>query len=451
MKKFAPLLGVLLLLSSGCDPVEKAAPVVSVSNLPRMKALAAAVFARRTGFSLYNPPKPHKQFSAAAAPDEEPAAPAENPVDVDEEEMAKLKPTPEPNLPKAAAEEQPAPVEASTGKFYGYCPKCGAKGISRTRELDSKDTCENGHIYPSVQCLKWRPGQEPAAEKKEEKAPEVPPAQSFRAAESPKTVPTPVSVDESGSPELSIEVKPVVCVYGPESWIVDPALRFCPKCVELDAWVEQLSPTQKESLSVDFWRVRDPEKVPDFAKTQNRPMLHWNTPDGKSFFTTGWTNYADFESIWRASLNAPSQAAPAPPADDSQRFFPRSKRSAKWVWQAPVQQPPAATKLPFAAPEAAQAMAGVISKDMVQQLLNFMGQGEVPLNQHASLRVPSKLGFQVERVGEVVTTSISEPRPLIRLKYLGLRYDDQLLGASVSPTVATVSLATFGTIKFAVE
>ena len=30
-----------------------------------------------------------------------------------------------------------------------YCPKCGAKGVSRERCPDGNDTCENGHKYPS--------------------------------------------------------------------------------------------------------------------------------------------------------------------------------------------------------------------------------------------------------------------------------------------------------------
>lgn len=32
---------------------------------------------------------------------------------------------------------------------YGYCPECGAQGISRERGINSNDGCVNGHIYPS--------------------------------------------------------------------------------------------------------------------------------------------------------------------------------------------------------------------------------------------------------------------------------------------------------------
>lgn len=32
---------------------------------------------------------------------------------------------------------------------YGYCPHCGAKGVSRERRMDGNDTCGNGHCYPS--------------------------------------------------------------------------------------------------------------------------------------------------------------------------------------------------------------------------------------------------------------------------------------------------------------
>lgn len=33
---------------------------------------------------------------------------------------------------------------------YGFCPKCGAPGISRERRLNGNTSCENGHTYPSV-------------------------------------------------------------------------------------------------------------------------------------------------------------------------------------------------------------------------------------------------------------------------------------------------------------
>ncbi len=33
--------------------------------------------------------------------------------------------------------------------LYGYCPKCGAQGVSRERRPDGNDHCANGHIYPS--------------------------------------------------------------------------------------------------------------------------------------------------------------------------------------------------------------------------------------------------------------------------------------------------------------
>ena len=32
---------------------------------------------------------------------------------------------------------------------YGYCPKCGAKGVQRERRPDGNDKCVNGHTYPS--------------------------------------------------------------------------------------------------------------------------------------------------------------------------------------------------------------------------------------------------------------------------------------------------------------
>jgi len=33
---------------------------------------------------------------------------------------------------------------------YGYCPKCGAPGVSRERRVHGNDLCERGHEYPST-------------------------------------------------------------------------------------------------------------------------------------------------------------------------------------------------------------------------------------------------------------------------------------------------------------
>lgn len=37
----------------------------------------------------------------------------------------------------------------STDAPYGYCPVCGAKGVSRERRPGGYDICANGHTYPS--------------------------------------------------------------------------------------------------------------------------------------------------------------------------------------------------------------------------------------------------------------------------------------------------------------
>jgi hypothetical protein len=37
---------------------------------------------------------------------------------------------------------------------YGYCPKCGAKGVTRERRPNGDDRCENGHKYPSKDAKK---------------------------------------------------------------------------------------------------------------------------------------------------------------------------------------------------------------------------------------------------------------------------------------------------------
>jgi len=38
--------------------------------------------------------------------------------------------------------------------IYGYCPKCGAKGVSREKRMNGNDKCENGHTYPSKDAHK---------------------------------------------------------------------------------------------------------------------------------------------------------------------------------------------------------------------------------------------------------------------------------------------------------
>lgn len=45
-------------------------------------------------------------------------------------------------------EEQPAPRPAP----YGYCPVCGAVGVSRERRPNGDDKCANGHTYPSLKA-----------------------------------------------------------------------------------------------------------------------------------------------------------------------------------------------------------------------------------------------------------------------------------------------------------
>jgi hypothetical protein len=36
---------------------------------------------------------------------------------------------------------------------YGYCLKCGSKGVSRERRPNGNDKCENGHTYPSASAI----------------------------------------------------------------------------------------------------------------------------------------------------------------------------------------------------------------------------------------------------------------------------------------------------------
>lgn len=40
---------------------------------------------------------------------------------------------------------------------YGYCPLCGAPGLTRERRPNGNDRCILGHEYPSRDALKEKP------------------------------------------------------------------------------------------------------------------------------------------------------------------------------------------------------------------------------------------------------------------------------------------------------
>lgn len=67
-------------------------------------------------------------------------------------------------LRPAAQTEREAP--------YGYCPECGAPGVTRERRPDGDDKCSNGHRYPSRSAHASLPTQ-PAAQATPEPVGEV--------------------------------------------------------------------------------------------------------------------------------------------------------------------------------------------------------------------------------------------------------------------------------------
>ena len=54
---------------------------------------------------------------------------------------------------RPAKEWEPATAPAIKHS-YGYCPTCGAPGVSRERRLNGDDKCERGHTYPSAKARK---------------------------------------------------------------------------------------------------------------------------------------------------------------------------------------------------------------------------------------------------------------------------------------------------------
>ena len=53
---------------------------------------------------------------------------------------------------RTALEQQAEPVAV-----YGYCPDCGAKGVTRERRPNGDDKCTNGHTYPSSTATPVQP------------------------------------------------------------------------------------------------------------------------------------------------------------------------------------------------------------------------------------------------------------------------------------------------------
>lgn len=48
---------------------------------------------------------------------------------------------------------------------YGWCPMCGAPGISRERRPNGNDTCKSKHVYPSCLAVA-RPAEAPTTEQR---------------------------------------------------------------------------------------------------------------------------------------------------------------------------------------------------------------------------------------------------------------------------------------------
>lgn len=46
-----------------------------------------------------------------------------------------------------------APIAPKEPAPYGYCPLCGAVGVSRERRPNGNDKCANGHTYPSLEAV----------------------------------------------------------------------------------------------------------------------------------------------------------------------------------------------------------------------------------------------------------------------------------------------------------
>lgn len=44
-------------------------------------------------------------------------------------------------------------VDAKDVAPYGFCPLCGAPGVSRERRIDGNDTCASGHVYPAANAI----------------------------------------------------------------------------------------------------------------------------------------------------------------------------------------------------------------------------------------------------------------------------------------------------------
>lgn len=54
---------------------------------------------------------------------------------------------------KASNDAREEFVERPSDAPYGYCPLCGARGMSRERRPNGNDRCDMGHTYPSSEAM----------------------------------------------------------------------------------------------------------------------------------------------------------------------------------------------------------------------------------------------------------------------------------------------------------
>lgn len=257
----------------------------------------------------------------------------------------------------------------------------------------------------------------------------------------------------------------------------------CPPCIQLEADVEQLPQSKRDALPYRFElvRMKKPSEIPpEFQKLESLtlPFLVWNIGE-RRWMQENWFGLEMFRETFDQSVFVTEAQArehhPPKPLSKPAAHLPTVGRCAcpncscvncECRPGEPCECPncgvpdffgvnkkrrrAAVESRPAPAPTV-QAAISSISRDYVNLLLAYFGRGEVKLTPQASLLVPENLGLKVSRKGDTVTAELSEPFPVIRYRTWGLRFDDTLRGATVSPEQAAIKLGTYGDVRFKVE
>ena len=247
---------------------------------------------------------------------------------------------------------------------------------------------------------------------------------------------------------------------------------LCPAFERHKAWLLSLPDDLYDSLPVVFWWVIDDgSNCPTFyfegQRTNNNPGGYWTI--------TGWSDWREFNRQFSqvASVQRELSASAADPKPVEQ---PREQiaSSPDSTVTPPVSNPVQPQKDPIIesspqqvrpkgrkgrrigyVPQSPGDPVSAISRSWIDSLFEFVGQGEVSLGPNAAIRIPPTVGFNLQRMGDSIEATLSDPLPLVRGKWGFFRYDDHLKGVTATRSgteyKAAVKLQTVGEIPITVD